>query len=120
MSKFRLYIDEDASRSSFIVALRNANIDTLTTSEAGNLGLVDSEQLVWATNHSRVIYTFNVKDYCRLHKIYLTEGKEHAGIIAVTRQSYSVGEQLRGLQRLILSVSSQEIRNQLEFLGAYI
>ena len=52
--------------------------------------------------------------------IYMTEGTEHSGIIVVARQSYSVGEQLRGLQKLVLCMSSEEIRNQLIFLGAYI
>lgn len=50
----------------------------------------------------------------------MTEGTEHSGIIVVARQSYSVGEQLRGLQKLVLCMSSEEIRNQLIFLGAYI
>lgn len=45
MNKVRLYIDEDASRKSFITALRKANIDILTTFEAGNLGIADPEQL---------------------------------------------------------------------------
>jgi hypothetical protein len=120
VNKIRLYIDEDASRKSFIFALRDLDQDLVTTSEAGNLGLVDPEQLIWATNHNRAIYTFNVQDYCRLHKIYMSEGKQHFGIIVVPRQSYSVGEQLKGLQKLISSISLEEIKNQLIFLGAYI
>lgn len=120
VNKIRLYIDEYASRNSFVMALRNADIDTLTTSEASNLGLIDSEQLVWAINHSRTIYTFNVQDYCRLHKLYMEERKEHFGIIAVPRQSYSVGGQLRGIQKLIFSTSSQQMKNQLIFLSLYI
>lgn len=120
MSQILLYIDEDASRGTFVTALRKAGINLLTTSEANNLGFSDPEQLIWATNNNRVIYTFNARDYCRLHKNYLIERKEHAGIIVAGRQSYSVGEQLRGLQRLISSVSAKEIRNQLIFIGAYI
>ena len=116
----RLYIDEDASRKSFVEALRKAKIDVTTTLEAGNLGLVDTEQLIWATHNNCAIYTFNVKDYCQLHKTYMKEGKQHSGIIAVPRQSYSIGEQLRGLQKLTRSLSSEEIINQLIFLGTYI
>ena len=120
VNKIRLYIDEDASRNSFVMALHNANIDILTTAEAGNLGLIDAEQLIWTTNHHCTIYTFNVQDYCRLHKLYMEEGKEHFGIIVVPRQSYSVGEQLRGLQKLILSISPPQIKNKLIFLSSYI
>jgi DNA-binding transcriptional MerR regulator len=120
VNKIRLYIDEDASRKSFIFALRDLGLDLVTTSEAVNLGLDDSEQLIWATNHNRAIYTFNVRDYCRLHKTYMSESKQHFGIIVVPRQSYSVGEQLRGLQKLISSMSLEEMKNQLIFLGVYI
>ena len=120
MNKIRLYIDEDASRNSFVQALRYATFDTITTSEAGNLGLDDTEQLIWSTNNNRAIYTFNVKDYCKLHKVYMTERKQHSGIIVVSRQSYSIGEQLKGLQKLATSLSSKETNNQLIFLGTYI
>jgi hypothetical protein len=93
MSKIKLYIDEDASREAFVNALRRAEIDCLTTLEANNLGYSDSEQLIWATKNNRVIYTFNVKDYYKLHKSYIEEEQNHQGIIVVERQSYSIGEQ---------------------------
>ena len=120
MSKICLYIDEDASRNSFVLALRNLNFDVITTAEAGNLGLTDLEQLIWSTARSRAIYTFNVKDYCRLHNIYIAEAKQHSGIIVAARQSYSVGEQLKGLQNLISTTSSEETNNRLIFLGTYL
>lgn len=101
-------------------ALRNAGVDVVTTADANNLGQIDSEQLIWATEQQRVIYTFNVRDFCRLHKTYMEEDRVHAGIIIAERQSYSVGEQLRGLQRLIASKSAEEMINQLVFLGAYL
>ena len=120
MSKIRLYIDEDASREALVKALRRASIDCLTTSEANNLGCSDSEQLIWATGNNRVIYTFNVRDYCQLHTSYMQSGKNHQGIIVVERQSYSIGEQLRGIQKLIDTLSAEEVKNQLVFIGIYI
>lgn len=118
--QIRLYIDEDASRISFIQALRNSAINLVTTSEANNLSYSDSEQLIWATQNERVIYTFNVRDYCQLHTVYIEQGRKHTRIIVAERQSYSVGEQLRGLQKLIAKKSSEEMINQLVFIGAYI
>jgi hypothetical protein len=50
VNKIRLYIDEDASRKSFVFALRELNYDLVTTSEAGNLGLVDPEQFMESIN----------------------------------------------------------------------
>ncbi|VEP18156.1 conserved hypothetical protein [Hyella patelloides LEGE 07179] len=120
MNQIRLYIDEDASRKSFVEALRKLNIDVISTPEANNRGIADTEQLIWARKNNRIIYTFNVGDFCRLHTIYMTERKKHSGIIVVPRQRYSVGEQLKGLQNLIESISSEEIKSQLIFLGTYI
>ena len=120
MSKIKLYIDEDASREAFINALHRANIDCLTTSEANNLSCSDSEQLIWATSNNRVIYTFNVRDYCQLHTSYMQSEKNHQGIIVVERQSYSIGEQLRGIQKLVDTFSAEELQNQLVFIGIYI
>ena len=120
MNQIRLYIDEDASRKSFVEALRRSNIDVISTPEAHNRGFSDAEQLIWATKNNRIMYTFNVGDFCQLHTIYVTERKHHSGIIVVPRQRYSVGEQLKGLKNLIKSISSEEIKSQLIFLGTYI
>ncbi|MCZ8120654.1 MAG: DUF5615 family PIN-like protein [Microcystis sp. LE18-22.4A] len=72
MSQIRLYLDEDAGQRSVVEALRNLKIDVITTWEAKNIQLPDPDQLVWATQQGRVIYTFNVGDFCRLHKSYMT------------------------------------------------
>ena len=81
MSKICLYLDEDAGKHSLVEALRNSAIDVITTSEANNLQRRDEEQLIWATEQERVIYTFNMGDFCGLHKIYMQQGMEHAGIL---------------------------------------
>ena len=120
MSQLRLYLDEDAQRKALVQALCNAEIDTITTTEAGNIACSDKEQLIWATAQARIIYSLNMKDFCRLHKVYVEQRREHAGIVVAERQSYSIGEQLRGLLRLIETKSTEEMRNQLIFLGAYI
>jgi hypothetical protein len=73
-------------------------------------------QLECATEHGRVLYTFNVGHFCLLHAQYMTQGKSYAGIIVVFRQRYAVGEQLRRLLQLISMKSAEEIRNNLHFL----
>jgi Domain of unknown function (DUF5615) len=113
-------MDEDILRRALVLALRNSGVDVMTTSEANNLSSPDEEQLTWATEQGRVIYTFNSRDFCHLHGTFLEQNRVHAGIIVAPRQSYSVGEQLRGLMRLISTKSAEEMINQLEFLGAYI
>ncbi|MBE9119850.1 DUF5615 family PIN-like protein [Tychonema sp. LEGE 07199] len=119
MSQICLYLDEDILERSFVKVLRNAGIDVATTAEASNLSCTDEEQLIWATAQGRVIYTLNVGYFCRLHKIYMEQGREHSGIV-MGRQSYSIGEQLRGFLRLISAKSAEETIAQQEFLGNYM
>lgn len=76
----------------------------------------DMAQMEYATEQGRVLYTFNVGHFCHLHTQYMAQGKRHAGIIVVSRQRYSVGEQIRRLLQLISMKSAEEMRNSLQFL----
>jgi hypothetical protein len=113
-------LDEDAMRGSFVSALRASNVDVLTVSEANRKSYSDEAQLLWATSEERVIYSFNVQDFSRLHRDFLQKNLHHAGIIAVPRQRYSVGEQLRGLLKVMECLSTEEMVDQLIFLSNYI
>ncbi|WP_339382410.1 hypothetical protein [Nostoc flagelliforme] len=66
------------------------------------------------------MYSFNVDDFCRLHKAYLEQQQKHSGIVLAAKQSYSIGEQLRGLLKLVGSVEAEDMANQLVFLRKYI
>lgn len=120
MSQIRLYIDEDAIARNLVEAFENANIDVLTTADVNRLSFTDEEQLMWAAEQSRVIYSFNVGDFCRLHGSFIERQINHAGIILLQQQRYSIGEQLRGILRLINTKSAEDMINQLVFLGLYI
>lgn len=67
----------------------------------------------------RVLYTFNVGDFYRLHTALLKQGKSHAGIILARQQRYPVGEQMRRLLKLIAAKSAEEMKNRVEFLSAW-
>ena len=120
MSKIRLYLDEDIQEQALILALRNSGVDVITTSEANRLSFSDEEQLIWATEQGRVVYSFNRRDFSRLHNICIAEERSHPGIILAQQQRYSVGAQLRGLLNLIAAKSAEEMIDQLEYLGTYI
>ena len=109
MSQICLYLDEDTIQKGLVQALRNAAVNLTTTAEESRLGFSDEEQLIWATKQRRVIYTFNVEDFCRLHSIFLAEHRSHAGIILGTQQRYSIGQQLREILRLISTKSAEEM-----------
>ena len=110
----------DAGKKSLANGLRNAGIDVMTTAEPDRLGSSDDSQLIWATEQRRVIYSFNVGDFYRLHKAYLEQQQKHSGIVLAAKQSYAIGEQLRGLLKLVGSMEAEEMANQLVFLRKYI
>ncbi|MGF1571337.1 MAG: DUF5615 family PIN-like protein [Nodosilinea sp.] len=120
MSRIRFYIDEDAMRSAFVKALQRAGLDVVTVADGHRWGDSDASQLAWATQQGRVLYTFNVKDFCFLHTQWLTQKESHAGIVVVPRQHYSIGEQIRGLLGLVNSLSAEAMVNQLVYLSNYL
>lgn len=102
-------------RRTLVEALRARGVDVLTTLEVGMIERMDQ----YATSQGRVLFSFNVRDFYRLHTTFLAQGKSHAGIILARQQHYSVGEQMRRLLKLIATKSVEEMKNQVEFLSAW-
>jgi hypothetical protein len=111
----RLYLDEDSMDRALVAALRARGVDVLTAQEARMIERPDEDHLRFATHEGRVLYSFNVADYCRLHG----QGQPHAGMVLAQQQRYSVGEQLRRLLRLMGSRSAEDMKAHLEFLSAW-
>jgi Domain of unknown function (DUF5615) len=120
VSQIRLYIDEDSMDQAFLQALRARGVDIRTAYEEGMVGRSDIDQLRWAATQGRVLYSFNVGDFYHLHTTFLGQQEDHAGIILVQQQRYAVGEQLRGVLRLMAATSAEEMVNQVVFLSAWI
>jgi len=116
MSQVRLYVDEDAAEDAVVDGLRDHGVDVLTILDAEMTSATDEEQLEFAISVDRAIYSLNVADFCRLHGEFLSSGKEHAGIIVIPRQRYSVGEKIRRLTELIDRLTADDMRNRLEIL----
>ena len=104
-------------RHALVMGLRKRGVDILTALEAGTTKATDEQQLAFAAAQGRAIYSFNVGDSCRLHSEWLVEPRSHAGIALARQQQFSVGEQMRRLVRLIGTLSQEDMRNRLEFLG---
>lgn len=112
----RLYLNEDV-HIRLAKALRQRGFDAITTVEAGMLGTPDEEQLALAVSQGRAILTFNRGDYARLHKQYAEHGWEHCGIIV--SEQYPIGELLRRVLNLFMSLSADDMRNRLEYLSQW-
>jgi len=117
MSRIRLYFDEDSMRHALVRALRARGVDVITALECDMIERSDQEQLDFTTVRGYVLYSFNIGDFYHLHTIYLTENKPHAGIILASQQRYTVGQQMRKLLKLTMTLSAQEMQNRLEFLN---
>lgn len=119
MTALRLYLDEDATSKRLLQALRNRGMDVTSVLEAKMLAQSDEQQLEWASKHQCAIYSFNVRDFYRIHSSWLAQGKLHTGII-LGKQAYSIGDQMRGLLRVAAAKSAEDIKNNVEFLGSWI
>ena len=120
MSKIRFYLDEDSIEKSLIIAFRNPGLNIVTVADVGKQSYPDKDQLTWVTEQGRVVYSYNRRDFYRLHSEFLATERNHAGIVLLQQQRYSVGQQLQGLLNLVSTLSSEEMVNQLVFLSAYV
>ncbi len=111
----KLYLDEDAQRTDLIQGLRARHVDLVTASESGLLGQSDEVQLEYATAQGRVIFTFNRGDFFRLHTEWLTNTRQHTGIIV--SDQVQTGVVVRQLLRLMSTKSASEMKDALEFLS---
>ncbi len=79
----------------------------------------DDEHLEYATAQGRVLYSFNIADFCRIHTTWLGQSRSHSGIILALQRQFSIGEQIRRLLRVMAARSPGEMRDRVEFLSAW-
>ncbi|AFZ49236.1 DUF5615 family PIN-like protein [Dactylococcopsis salina] len=112
-----LYFDEDSMDQALIIALRARGVDVISAADAEMLGVSDLEQLDYAKSQKRVLFSFNRRDFYRLHGQYLAKGKSHQGIILAKQQRYSIGQQLRQVLEVLNSKSEATMINNIVFLS---
>jgi hypothetical protein len=117
MSAVRLYFDTDSMERGVLVGLRARGVDAITAREAGKTDSSDEEHLEFASSQGRVLFSFNVRHFSRIHGELLSQGESHAGIILAPQQQYSIGERVRRLLKLIAAKTAEEMHDQLEFLS---
>lgn len=97
--------------------LRHYNFDVTSTLESNLVSKSDKEQLEFCCAEGRAILTFNVDHFALLHEEFMATKKEHYGIILSTREP--IGVLLHRLLRLLNSVSSDELKNQVRWLNEF-
>lgn len=115
----RFYFDEDSLDQALILALKARGLDIESALAAGMRRRSDRDQLAYATEQGRVLCSYNVGDFCRIHRDLMAGGGEHAGLILTQQHRFTIGEHLRRLLRLAAAFSAEEMRNRLEFLSSW-
>jgi hypothetical protein len=110
----RFFTDEDVY-SAVAIGLRKAGLDAISTPEAGRRGESDESQLQYAIDDKRAIVTFNVAHFAALHADWISDGRNHWGIVVSCQRS--IGDTLSRLIRLAGTVDAKSMRNRLEFLS---
>lgn len=114
MGKIRIYTDESASVA-IEEGLKRRGVDAFSARDAGNLGLTDEEQLVYAGKEKVTVFTHDT-DFLQIAARWLDEGRTHQGIIYCHQKRYSVGECVRKLRLLTAVLTSEDMINHIEFL----
>jgi hypothetical protein len=117
LSALKLHLDEDADSHALLNALRQRGLDVSSSRELALLQCSDEEQLTWAFEQRRAIYTYNASDFCRLHSEFIRRGRHQAGIIIGDQQVLSIGEVTRRLLRISEARAAADMGDNLEFLS---
>jgi len=115
----RLYFDEDSLDQALIRALKARGLDVESALTAGMRRRSDRDQLAYPTSEARVLCSYNVGDFCGIHRDLMAAGGGHAGLILTQQHRFTLGEHLRRLLRLVAAISSEEMRNRREFLSSW-
>lgn len=117
MSGIKLHLDEDADAHALLNALRQRGLDVSSSRELALLRCSDEQQLAWAFEQGRAIYTYNASDFCRLHSEFIRHERHHAGIIIGDQQVLSIGEETRRLLKISDARTSADMGDNLEYLS---
>ena len=112
----KLYLDEHIW-SRLPQKLAQRGYDAVHACALGHVTWEDSDHLAYATEQGRAVLTFDIADFELLAAEWFFAGREHTGIIL--SDQVSIGELLRRVERLLESVSADEMRNSLRYLQSY-
>lgn len=114
MARIKIYTDEDVNVA-IAEGLKRRDVSAWSARDAGNLGLEDEAQLIYACSEQACILTHD-DDFLRLTARWVEEGKQHWGIIYARQYRLSIGECIRRIKLLVDVLSAEEMENHIEFL----
>lgn len=112
--KLHLHLDADTSSKSLYKALLDLGHDvTRTPTEWMPSDANDEQQLLGATAQGRAIFTYNIRDFVALAKLY----PNHGGIILAFQKSMTLNETILVLDRVLRETSVDEWVGQVRWLN---
>lgn len=116
MPKPRLHLDADTSRKALYEALLACGHDVTRTPHAWMpRDANDQDQLQGATAQGRCIFTFNIRDFMVLAKVY----SHHSGIILAHQSHWTLGELIAALDRLLSETDASDWPGQVRWLNQW-
>jgi predicted nuclease of predicted toxin-antitoxin system len=109
----RLYLDENVQQA-VTLALRSRGVDVLHVDDVGRKGFDDPSQMAFAAEENRAIFTYNKRDFIPLHAFYLSERREHGGLIVANVDSVSII--INKLTTFLQSRTASDIQNELWYI----
>ena len=109
MGLIKFYTDENVAKT-VVKGLRTRGVDVLTCQESNMLSATDEEQLEYATQAERVIFSHDA-DFLRIH----ASSVEHAGIVCTANRE-DVGKIIRNLKLIHDVLDSEGMKNNVEFI----
>ncbi|MFQ5856226.1 MAG: DUF5615 family PIN-like protein [Anaerolineae bacterium] len=98
-------------------ALTERGYDVVHITHTEQRGIDDEPLLAFATAEGRAVLTYNVRHFVPLVKLWYETGREHAGVVLSIQ--LPPGELLRQVERLLTTLSAEELRNTARWLQEF-
>jgi len=116
VTKPKLHLDMDTSRRDVYQELIKKGQDvTRTPNPDVGQDTSDEYQLLWATSHRRILFSFNVKDYMRLTKLH----PYHSGILLANQKSTRPAQMIPVLDRILNETSAEDWIGQVHWINDF-
>lgn len=117
MTDLKLHLDMDASRKDLYKALLDRGYDvTRTPNNEIAEDASDEIQLLWATSHKRIIFTFNIKDYINLSKKH----PFHAGILLANQNTTTISQLIQVLCKVLDDTTDETWVGQVRWIQDWL
>ena len=114
MMQLKLYFDDNVPEA-IAAAVRLRGYDVTTVRDAERKAASDLDQLRYASLQKRVLFTFNVADFVKLHDEFVSTNRHHSGILL--SKQLPVGTIVKRLLKLLSRLPMDEIENNILWLN---